>query len=154
MNLMKLSSAELELLQFSHLKTEVSELERDNSDFCSLDGTTHGATVWQARVRPALGAATSMRAAIQWDWVVIPPGALVMADPYKVVSTFWVVNEGEAVTHADMAPLLLRLVNTLDWQKIVLNEIDIHLKHEIERFENLQHRLPRISDLPNQPTFL
>jgi hypothetical protein len=99
-------------LHLTHLGTRVLSLG-DDASLCS------GQTLWGEERE-------TQSAGVAWDWVQLQRGVVAMADPLGLVTNLKLLDdEGEALTHFEVAVRLHQLVHALPWQ----NEVQRALSH-------------------------
>lgn len=78
-----------------------------------------GQTIWAA---PAEGC--RVRAALAWDWVMLRPGVLALADPIGLVTNLRLQDAaGQELPADESLRRLNRLLHAIDWQACVLRAL-------------------------------
>ena len=101
-------------LQFDHLDTQIFHTDAPDSRVC-------GQTVWRTD-------APDGEVGVAWDWVMLSPEVVAMADPMCVVTNLRLLGErGEVLTSWEAARHLSRIVYGLPWQGEVQRAVRQHL---------------------------
>lgn len=93
----------------------------------STVGTSHtsssvwrqGQTLWQAESRH------EEPIHLAWDWALISPGVLVLADPMSVASNVYPVDSNGLVNVQTRLDVLVQLVTGLDWTETVREHLGV-----------------------------
>jgi hypothetical protein len=101
-------------LQFDHVGTQIFPASGDDAPVC-------GQTVWRTD-------APDGEAGVAWDWIMLSPEVVAMADPMSVVTNLRLLGEqGEVLTSWEAARHLSRIVYGLPWQGEVQRAVKRHL---------------------------
>lgn len=100
-------------LRFRHRTSTITTMQPSSSVW------RQGQTLWQADGRyedPIL---------LAWDWALISPGALVLADPMSVASNVYPVDASGHVSVQTRLSVLMQLVTELDWSETVREHVGV-----------------------------
>ena len=108
------------LLRFGHHITALSGQTRL--------GCPSGTTVWLA------GDARGQCVAISFDWTVLAPGTVCVADPLGIASNAWLVDtDGGAVSDGERLRAFVGTVYEMDWE----TRVQEHIPHRPCRSQKL-----------------